>query len=146
MLHRAAAISIPGTILSQVQMQTIPSNRCDLIISSTESAIFSRDGSEYRIPSCPIAIPSQIPMVLNSNGVPPPAATPSLTRSASWRRCVWPGTMVFHEFAIPMNGRFISSSVIPRDLISDRLGARAYPSLTSSLRIDTTQVIRVQRL
>jgi hypothetical protein len=78
-LQRTAAMSMPGTILSQVPTQTRPSNRCASTISSTASAMFSREGREYRIPSWPIAIPSQIPMVPNSNGTPPAAATPSCT-------------------------------------------------------------------
>ncbi len=46
MLHLTAAMSIPGTILSQVHMQTSPSNLCAWIISSTASATFSLEGSE----------------------------------------------------------------------------------------------------
>ena len=46
MFSRAAAISIPGTILSQLGMNTSPSNPCAIAIVSTESAISSRDGRE----------------------------------------------------------------------------------------------------
>ena len=45
-LIRPAAISIPGTILSQVPTQTSPSKRWACAISSIESAIFSREGRE----------------------------------------------------------------------------------------------------
>ena len=45
-----------------------------LTMYSTESAIKSRDGNEYSIPSCPIAIPSSTAMVLNSFATPPEAS------------------------------------------------------------------------
>ncbi len=45
-LSRSAAISMPGVILSQLEMQTIASAQCALTIYSTLSAISSRDGSE----------------------------------------------------------------------------------------------------
>ena len=76
---RIAPMNMPGTILSQLGMQIIPSNRCASIIVSTQSAISSREGSEYFIPWWPIAIPSSTPMVLNRKGTPPAARTHSLT-------------------------------------------------------------------
>ena len=54
------------------------------MVSSTESAITSRDGSEDFMPSCPMAMPSVTVMVQNSRGVPPAAATPFFTACA-WR-------------------------------------------------------------
>ena len=50
MLTRIAPINMPGTILSQLGMQTMPSNWCASIIVSTQSAISSREGREYFIP------------------------------------------------------------------------------------------------
>ncbi len=44
----------------------------------------SRDGSDERMPSWPMAMPSVTVMVQNSRGVPPPAATPFFTTCA-WR-------------------------------------------------------------
>ena len=41
---RSAAINIPGTILSHDPTMTNPSNWCACAMSSTESAMFSRDG------------------------------------------------------------------------------------------------------
>ncbi len=79
MLHRIAPMNMPGTILSQLGMQIIPSKRWASIIVSTASAISSREGSEYFIPAWPIAIPSSTPIVLNRNGTPPAARTHSLT-------------------------------------------------------------------
>ena len=46
MLRRSAAISMPGVILSQFEMQTIASAQWALTMYSTESAMISREGSE----------------------------------------------------------------------------------------------------
>ena len=46
MFSRMAAFSIPGVILSQLEMQTSASAACPLTMYSTASAITSRDGSE----------------------------------------------------------------------------------------------------
>ena len=43
---RSAAFSIPGVILSQLEMHTSASAQCALTMYSTESAIRSREGSE----------------------------------------------------------------------------------------------------
>ncbi|MCY1237142.1 hypothetical protein D9M72_498270 [compost metagenome] len=45
-LRRSAAISMPGVILSQFEMQTMASAQWALTMYSTESAMISRDGSE----------------------------------------------------------------------------------------------------
>ena len=44
MLSRNAAISMPGVILSQLEMQTMASAQCALTMYSTLSAMISRDG------------------------------------------------------------------------------------------------------
>ena len=77
---RMAAISIPGVILSQFEIQTSASAQWALTMYSTESAIKSRLGSEYSIPLCPMAIPSSTAMVLNSFATPPAA---SISRATS---------------------------------------------------------------
>src|SRR5690606_34189841 len=41
---RIAAISMPGVILSQLEMQTMASAQCALTMYSTESAMMSREG------------------------------------------------------------------------------------------------------
>ena len=46
MFSRSAAFSIPGVILSQLEMQTMASAQCALTMYSTESAMMSREGSE----------------------------------------------------------------------------------------------------
>ena len=65
---RAAAISIPGSDLSQPASSTPPSSRSAPKTVSTLSAITSRDTSEKCIPSCPIEMPSETEMVPNSSG------------------------------------------------------------------------------
>ena len=65
---RAAAISIPGSDLSQPASRTDPSSRSAIITVSTESAMTSRETSEKCIPSWPIEMPSDTEMVPNSNG------------------------------------------------------------------------------
>ena len=50
MFSRSAAFSIPGVILSQLEMHTSASAQCALTMYSTLSAIRSRDGSEYNMP------------------------------------------------------------------------------------------------
>ena len=51
MFSRIAAISMPGVILSQLEMHTSASAQCALTMYSTLSAISSRLGSEYNMPS-----------------------------------------------------------------------------------------------
>ena len=46
MSRRIAAISMPGVILSQLEMHTMASAQWALTMYSTESAIMSREGSE----------------------------------------------------------------------------------------------------
>ena len=65
---RAAAISIPGSDLSQPASRTDPSSRSAIITVSTESAMTSRETREKCIPSWPIEMPSDTEMVPNSNG------------------------------------------------------------------------------
>ena len=71
MLSRSAASSIPGVILSQLEMHTRASAQWALTMYSTESEMSSRLGSEYSMPPCPIAMPSSTAMVLNSRPVAP---------------------------------------------------------------------------
>ena len=64
----------------------------------------SRDGSEERMPSWPMAMPSVTVMVQNSRGVPPPAETPFLTAWA-WRiSAMLQGAASFQQEATPTSG------------------------------------------
>ena len=51
MFNRMAAISMPGVILSQLEMHTSASAQWAFTMYSTLSAISSRLGSEYSMPS-----------------------------------------------------------------------------------------------
>lgn len=55
-----------GDKYTQLEIHTRASVQCALTIYSTESAMRSRDGREYSIPLCPIAMPSSTAIVLNS--------------------------------------------------------------------------------
>ena len=102
--RRMAAISMPGVILSQLEMHTMASAQWALTMYSTESAITSRLGSEYSMPSWPMAMPSSTAMVLNSLATPPAA---SISRATSWPmslRWTCPGTNWVKEFTTAMMG------------------------------------------
>ena len=86
MFSRSAAISMPGVILSQLEMQTMASAQCALTMYSTESAIRSREGSEYSMPPWPMAMPSSTAMVLNSLATAPAFSICSATRRPMSRR------------------------------------------------------------
>ncbi len=111
--NRIAAISMPGVILSQFEMQTIASAQCALTIYSTESAISSRDGNEYSIPPWPIAIPSSTAIVLNSLATPPAASISRATICPRSFRCTWPGTNWVNELTTAMIGFSKSPSFMP---------------------------------
>ena len=85
-MSRAIAINIPGSDLSHPAMPTSPSKRSACITSSTESAITSRLISDAFIPSCPIAMPSDTAIVVNSIGTASPWRTPSFASAASLPR------------------------------------------------------------
>ena len=83
------------------------------MVSSTESAITSREGSEAFMPEWPIAMPSVTVMVQNSRGVAPTAATPFLTACA-WRISeMLQGAASFQQVATPTKGAWICSAESP---------------------------------
>ena len=78
------------------------------MVSSTESAITSRETSEDFMPWWPMAMPSVTVMVVNSRGVPPASSTPAFAASA-WRRSVMlQGAVSFQVVATPTMGRLIA--------------------------------------
>ena len=70
------AMMQPGMFLSQPGMAMQASYHWPPITVSIESAIKSRDCSEYDMPSVPIEMPSLTPIVLNRRPTSPAAATP----------------------------------------------------------------------
>ena len=131
---RIAAISIPGVILSQLLMQTSASALWAFTMYSTESAIRSRDGREYNMPSCPMAMPSSTAMVLNSAAKQPSFSTSCFTSCPIWCRCTCPGTNWVKELAIAMIGLPICSRVIPFACQSARAPAMRRPWVLVALR------------
>ena len=82
----ADAISMPGRLLSQPAIVTMPSMRSACITISTESAMISRLMRLAFMPSWPIAMASEIAIVVNSIGTAPPWRTPSFESAASLPR------------------------------------------------------------
>ena len=109
MSSRAAAIRWPGTMESHVESSTIPSKKFPPTVISTWSAMALREGTSMYFGSFS-TMPSQIAVVMTSNGSPPASRTPALTRSASSFRWTWPGLYSFHELTTAMRGLFCSSS------------------------------------
>src|SRR6185437_12194094 len=130
MFRRMAAISMPGVILSQLETQISASAQCALTMYSTESAISSRDGSEYSIPPCPIAMPSSTAIVLNSRGIAPAARTASAMTRPTSARCTCPGTNSVKLLATAMIGLPKSSLATPVARSSARAPAMFRPCVT----------------
>ncbi len=127
MFRRNAAISMPGVILSQLEMHTSASAQWALTMYSTLSAIRSRDGSEYSMPPWPMAMPSSTAMVLNSLATPPAC---SISRATSWPksfRWTWPGTNCVKELATATIGLSKSPSFMPVARQSARAPAMLRP-------------------
>src|SRR3546814_20976284 len=69
--RRRAAISMPGVILSQLEMHTRASAWWALNMYSIESALRSRAGSELNLPEWPLAVPPSGALVYASPRVAP---------------------------------------------------------------------------
>ena len=129
-----AAISMPGVILSQLLMHTIASALWALTIYSTLSAMRSREGREYSMPSCPMAMPSSMAMVLNSAAKQPSFSTSCLTNCPISCKCVCPGTNWVNEFTIAITGRPRCSGFIPLATHKARAPAMRRPCVLVALR------------
>src|SRR3990167_8769780 len=124
------AIMHPAIFLPQPPTATNPSKPSHPITVSTESAITSRETSEYFIPSLPMEIPSEIVMVLKITALPPAALAPWAALSASTLMCMLHGVTMDHVDAMPIWGFLKSSSLNPTARNMARLGARSSPSVT----------------
>ena len=80
MFIRAIAIIAPGMFLSQPPIATTPSMLSAPHAVSIESAMTSRETSEYFIPSVPIEMPSLTVMVPKICGMAPAALTAASAR------------------------------------------------------------------
>src|SRR6202012_3536030 len=106
-------MSAPGIFLSQPPMATNPSMPPQPTTVSMESAMTSRETSEYFMPSLPIDMPSEIVMVLKMIALPPTAFEPFSDSSASLSMCMLHGVTLLHVEAMPMMGLVKSSFVKP---------------------------------
>jgi hypothetical protein len=111
--NRASAISDPGMFLSHPPMATNPSIPSHAATVSIESAITSRDTSEYFMPSDPIEMPSETLMVLNTIALPPASFAPFSASSASLSMCMLHGVTMLHVDAMPTMGFLKSSGLNP---------------------------------
>jgi hypothetical protein len=109
-LLRARAIIPPGMFLSQPPITTTPSIHWPLTAVSMQSAMTSREMSEYFIPSVPIDMPSEMVGVPNTCGLPPASRTVEMAMSASFCRPELHGVMVEWPLAMPIIGLLKSSS------------------------------------
>ena len=117
--------------LSQPPMATRPSKPSQPTTVSMESAMTSRETSEYFMPSVPIEMPSEMVMVLKMTALPPAAFTPVSASRASSSMCMLQGVTMLQVDAMPICGFLKSSRVKPTACSIARLGARSTPSTTS---------------
>ena len=80
---------------------------------SIESAMTSRETSEYFMASLPFEMPSETVMVLKTMALPPPALAPFSASSASLSMCMLHGVTLLQVDAMPMMGFLKSSSMKP---------------------------------
>ena len=122
---------MPGSDLSQPAMETRASKRSACMTSSTESAITSRETSEARIPSCPIAMPSETAMVEKTKPTPPDPATPAFACFDNSGPVRLHGVTSLPADTTPTWGFSKSSSDNPTARNMARAPALADPSVTS---------------
>ena len=125
----AIAIIAPGMFLSHPPTASTPSTHWALHTASIESAMISRDTSEYFIPSVPIEIPSLTVMVPNVCGIPPACRIAASARRARSLSLALQGVMVLWAFAMATIGFAKSWSPKPTARSIARLGVRSTPSV-----------------
>ena len=103
-LRRAIAIMHAGMFLSQPPIVIRPSKPSHALTASIESAIISRDTSEYFIPSVPMEMPSETVIVLNTTALQPWRSTPAAASSASLLMCTLHGVTSLQVEAMPTWG------------------------------------------
>ncbi len=111
--RRAIAMSDPGMFLSQPPIATKPSIPSHPTTVSIESAMTSRETSEYFIPSVPIEMPSETVIVSKIIALPPAALAPASASRASWSICMLQGVTMLQVDAIPTRGFLKSSGLKP---------------------------------
>src|ERR1700735_192758 len=126
------AIMQPGMFLSQPPMATRPSSSSQPITVSMESAMTSRDTSEYFIPCVPMEMPSEMVMVLKMSGLLPALATPSAAAMASLSMWMLHGVTWLQVEATPICDFWKSPRSNPTACSMARLCARSAASTSSA--------------
>ena len=103
----------------------------------------SRDTNEYFMPSVPLAMPSDMVMVLKITPLPPAAFAPFSASSASLLMCMLQGVTLAQVEAMPICGFLKSSSVKPTARNMARAGAASTPSTTREEYLRMLSVISV---
>ncbi len=116
--------------LSHPPMVTMPSNPWQPATVSMESAMTSRETSEYFIPSVPMEMPSETVMVLKMIALPPAASAPPAASRARRSICMLQGVTMLQVEAMPIWDFLKSRLVNPTACSMARLGARSAPSTT----------------
>ena len=120
--------------LSQPPTQTTPSMHCPITATSIESAMTSRDTSEYFMPSVPMPMPSVTVGNPKTCGFAPAAVSAAIARSTSGWIPALQGFIVLWPLATPTIGLSKSPSPKPTARSIARLGERATPWVMMRLR------------
>src|SRR5581483_3172130 len=121
-------------------------------MTSIESAITSLLTRDAFMPSCPIAIPSDTAIVVNSLGVQPASLTPRFALCASWPKCMLHGGGALHVEDTPTSGLSGFLSVTPMTFYIALCCSLDCPStaplLCSSITISgaTSEYSKIRRL
>ena len=124
---RAIAIMLPGMFLSQPPTHTTPSISWPFTATSIESAMTSRETSEYFIPSVPMPIPSVTVGKPKTCGIAPASLSAAIARSTRGWMPALHGFIVLCPLATPTIGLSKSASPKPTARSIARLGERAMP-------------------
>ncbi len=101
----------PGLFLSQPPSTSTPSIHWPCTVISTQSAMTSREISEYFMPSVPIDMPSEMVGTPKSCGLAPASLIAFTATSASGWRPALQGVIVECPLAMPIIGLSKSSLV-----------------------------------
>ena len=107
------AIRQPGIFLSQPPMATMPSKPSQAATVSMESAMTSRETSEYFMPSVPMEMPSETVMVLKMIALPPAGSPRPRLARANWSMCMLHGVTMLQVEAMPICDFLKSSRAKP---------------------------------
>ena len=141
-------MTMPGTILSQLVTNTMPSKACALghdlhrvgdVLARDQGVVHAlvvhgeavADADDVELQGQPAALLHAELDLLGDGAL----------------RCMWPGMSSLYELATPMMGRAASLRSSPRARKRERWGARAGPAITSSLRLPCgTSSLPIRRL